>query len=154
MAAVLEQHRADQLVVCGTWLPVTVGEMTESEQRRVMTGPLERVGTVAFADGLVERVLDDLKHTPNPLPLLEFTLAELWARRRARLLTHAAYEIWAGIAPGSREVADRLLIQLVRPLPEGDLSRRRRQHRPGRLRRQAGEPCLKLSWEGGRAAQE
>ncbi|MFD5394115.1 trypsin-like peptidase domain-containing protein [Streptomyces sp. NPDC127097] len=123
-----------------TWLPVTVGEMTEGELRRVMTGPLEGVGTVAFADGLVERILDDLKHTPNPLPLLEFTLAELWARRRAGLLTHAAYEelggisealaryadrIWAGIDPESRKVADRLLIQLVRPLPDGDLAVRR-----------------------------
>ncbi|MEU8683479.1 serine protease [Streptomyces sp. NPDC048611] len=196
VAAVLEQHRADQLAVCvdqfeevfaasaddrsafvralqpclsarsrlcvlvnlrdtflgtaladraaadlaRTWLPVTVGEMTEGELRRVMTGPLERVGTVAFADGLVERILDDLKHTPNPLPLLEFTLAELWARRRAGLMTHAAYEelggisealaryadrIWAGIDPESRKVADRLLIQLVRPLPDGNLAVRR-----------------------------
>ncbi|MFD0318464.1 nSTAND1 domain-containing NTPase [Streptomyces flavalbus] len=196
VAAVLEQHRADQLVLCvdqfeeffaapdddrsafvrallpclsagsrlcvlvnlrdtflGTaladraaaelarrWLPVTVGEMTEAELRRVMTGPLARVGTVSFADGLVARILDDLKHTPNPLPLLEFTLAELWQRRRAGLLTHAAYEelggiseslaryadrIWSGIDPGSREVADRLLIQLVRPLPDGDLTVRR-----------------------------
>ncbi|MCX4985843.1 serine protease [Streptomyces sp. NBC_00572] len=196
VAAMLEQHHADQLVVCvdqfeevfaasdndrsafvrallpclsagsrlcvlvnlrdtflGTaladraaadlarmWLPVTVGEMTEAELRRVMTGPLESVGTVAFADGLVERILDDLKHTPNPLPLLEFTLAELWQRRRAGLLTHAAYEelggisealaryadrIWAGIDPATREVADRLLIQLVRPLPDGDLAVRR-----------------------------
>lgn len=123
-----------------TWLPVTVGEMTESELRRVMTGPLERVGTVAFADGLVERLLDDLKHTPNPLPLLEFTLAELWGRRRAGLMTHAAYEelggisealaryadrVWAGIDPESREVADRLLIQLVRPLPDDGLAVRR-----------------------------
>ncbi|MFK4037023.1 trypsin-like peptidase domain-containing protein [Nonomuraea wenchangensis] len=122
------------------WLPVTVGEMTEAELRRVMTGPLESVGTVAFADGLVERILDDLKHTPNPLPLLEFALAELWQRRRAGLLTHAAYEelggisealaryadrIWAGIDPATREVADRLLIQLVRPLPDGDLAVRR-----------------------------
>jgi hypothetical protein len=196
VAAVLEQHGADQLVVCvdqfeevfaasdddraafvqalrpclsagsrlcvlvnlrdtflgtalsdracadlaGKWLPVTVGEMTEAGLRRVMTGPLRGVGTVAFADGLVERILDDLKHTPNPLPLLEFTLAELWARRRAGLLTHAAYEelggisealaryadqIWAGIDPATREVADRLLIQLVRPLPDGDLAVRR-----------------------------
>ncbi|MCK7625906.1 serine protease [Streptomyces sp. RS10V-4] len=196
VAAVLEEHRADQLVVCvdqfeevfaapdadrsafvrallpclapgsrlcllvnlrdtflGTaladraiaelaraWLPVTVGEMTQAELRRVMTGPLERVGTVAFADGLVERILDDLAHTPNPLPLLAFALAELWQRRRAGLLTHAAYEelggisealaryadrIWAGIDPATREVADRLLIQLVRPLPDGDLAVRR-----------------------------
>ncbi|MEU3250585.1 serine protease [Streptomyces sp. NPDC006997] len=196
LAAVLEQHRADQLVVCvdqfeeffaasdgaraafvrallpclsagsrlcvlvnlrdtflGTaladraaaelarrWLPVTVGEMTEAELRRVMTGPLARIGTVAFADGLVARILDDLRHTPNPLPLLEFTLAELWQRRRAGLLTHAAYEelggisqslaryadrIWSSFEPESRKVADRLLIQLVRPLPDGDLTVRR-----------------------------
>lgn len=105
-----------------------------------MTGPLERVGTVAFADGLVERILDDLRRTPNPLPLLEFTLGELWQRRSAGWLTHEAYEriggiadalagyadrVWRGLAPGARNTAERLLIQLVRPLPDDELAVRR-----------------------------
>jgi hypothetical protein len=122
------------------WRPVTLGELTEAELRRVMTGPLRRAGTVGFADGLVERILDDLRRTPNPLPLLEFTLAELWQRRSAGWLTHAAYEeiggiadalagyadrVWRGLAPDARNTAELLLVQLVRPLPDGDLAVRR-----------------------------
>ncbi len=122
------------------WRPVTLGELTETELRRVMTGPLRRVGTVGFADGLVERILDDLRRTPNPLPLLEFTLAELWQRRSAGWLTHDAYEriggianalaryaerIWRGLAPDTKDTAQRLLVQLVRPLPDDELAVRR-----------------------------
>lgn len=122
------------------WLPVTVGEMTDSELRLVMTRPLEKIGTVSFADGLVERLLRDLRHTPNPLPLLEFTLAELWERRRSGLLTHEAYEllggvsqaladyadrIWAGLEPETKATAERLLVQLARPLPGDELTVRR-----------------------------
>lgn len=122
------------------WLPVTVGEMTDSELRSVMTRPLEKIGTVSFANGLVERILQDLRRTPSPLPLLEFTLAELWARRRSGFLTHEAYEllggvsqaladyadrIWAGLDPATKTTAERLLVQLARPLSGDELTVRR-----------------------------
>ncbi|HEX9336665.1 MAG TPA: hypothetical protein VF892_12305, partial [Pseudonocardiaceae bacterium] len=122
------------------WLPITLGEMTEADLRRVMTGPLARVGSVSFADGLVERILDDLRRTPNPLPLLEFTLAELWERRSGGWLTNAAYErlggvsealagyaerVWSGLDPQTRTTAQRLLAQLARPVPGDELTVRR-----------------------------
>ncbi|WP_062648176.1 S1 family peptidase [Streptomyces maremycinicus] len=135
LGAVLSDRPAAELA--RRWLPVTVGEMTRAELRQVMTGPLRRLGTVEFADGLVERILEDLKRTPNPLPLLEFTLAELWERRSAGLLTHEAYEevggvsralagyadrVWAGLDPGTRATAERLLVQLARPLHRDELT--------------------------------
>ncbi|MFF3202593.1 trypsin-like peptidase domain-containing protein [Streptomyces sp. NPDC002962] len=135
LGAVLSDPPAAELA--RRWLPVTVGEMTRAELRQVMTGPLRRLGTVDFADGLVERILEDLKRTPNPLPLLEFTLAELWERRAAGLLTHDAYEdvggvsralagyadrVWSGLDPGTRTTAERLLVQLARPLHRDELT--------------------------------
>lgn len=122
------------------WLPVTVGELTDAELRRVMTGPLERIGTVSLADGLAERILRDLRRTPNPLPLLEFTLAELWARRSGGLLTHEAYtrlggvsralaeyasQVWSGLDRPTRAAGERLLVQLIRPIPADELTVRR-----------------------------
>ncbi|WP_405967297.1 trypsin-like peptidase domain-containing protein [Streptomyces sp. NBC_00015] len=135
LGAVLSDRPAAELA--RRWLPVTVGEMTRAELRQVMTGPLRRLGTVEFAGGLVERILEDLKRTPNPLPLLEFTLAELWERRSAGLLTHEAYEevggvsralagyadrVWSGLDPGTRTTAERLLVQLARPLHRDELT--------------------------------
>ncbi|MFH0174861.1 trypsin-like peptidase domain-containing protein [Streptomyces cacaoi] len=135
LGAVLSDRPAAELA--RRWLPITVGEMTRAELRQVMTGPLRRLGTVEFADGLVERILEDLKRTPNPLPLLEFTLAELWERRSAGLLTHEAYEevggvsralagyadrVWSGLDPGTRTTAERLLVQLARPLHRDELT--------------------------------
>lgn len=122
------------------WLPVTVGELTDAELSRVMTRPLERIGTVSLADGLVERILRDLRRTPNPLPLLEFTLTELWARRSGGLLTHEAYtklggvsralaeyagHVWSGLDPPTRAAGERLLVQLTRPIPGDELTVRR-----------------------------
>ena len=138
LGAVLSDQSAAELA--RRWLPVTVGEMTEAELRQVMTGPLKRVGTVEFADGLVERILEDLRRTPSPLPLLEFTLAELWERRSAGRLTHEAYEqvggisralagyadrVWASLDPATQATAERLLVQLARPLHRDELTVRR-----------------------------
>ncbi|MEV8440583.1 serine protease [Actinosynnema sp. NPDC051121] len=126
------------------WLPVTVGELTSSQLRRVITAPLARIGTVAYEPGLVDRLVEDVQHAASPLPLLQFTLTELWARRRGGLLRHESYDelggvrgalagyaddVWAALDPTSRRVATRLLVQLVRPLPEGRLAVRRTARR-------------------------
>ncbi|ROP37072.1 trypsin-like peptidase domain-containing protein [Saccharothrix texasensis] len=126
------------------WLPVTVGELTSSQLRRVITAPLARIGTVAYEPGLVDRLVEDVQRAAGPLPLLQFALTELWARRRRGLLLHEAYDelggvrgalagyaqdVWAALDPASRRVATRLLVQLVRPLPDGDLAVRRTARR-------------------------
>ncbi|MCE7001074.1 serine protease [Saccharothrix sp. S26] len=126
------------------WLPVTVGELTASQLRRAITAPPARIGTVTYEPGLVDRLVEDVQHAAGPLPLLQFTLTELWARRRRGLLRHESYDelggvrgalagyaddVWNALDPASRRVATRLLVQLVRPLPEGDLAVRRTARR-------------------------
>jgi hypothetical protein len=39
------------------------------------------VPVAAFEPGLVERILDDVGEKPGNLPLLEFTLTQLWDRQ-------------------------------------------------------------------------
>jgi len=70
---------------------INLGPMTRDELERAIVQPAARVG-LDFEPGLAGRMLDDVGESPGNLPLLEFALTELWARRQARLLTHAAYE--------------------------------------------------------------
>ncbi|OLF14665.1 hypothetical protein BU204_25890 [Actinophytocola xanthii] len=123
------------LEIAARWVVVTVADLTRSQLRGAVTGPLAGVGTVSYEEGLVERLLDDVQSAPSSLPLLQFTLTELWARRRGGLLRHDAYDgfgglhgalagyaqdVWTSLDPLARQHARRLLLQLVRPLPEGE----------------------------------
>ncbi|VVJ18364.1 Uncharacterised protein [Amycolatopsis camponoti] len=126
------------------WYPFHVTALTPTQLRAAITGPLNRVGTVSYQDGLVERLLEDVRAAPSSLPLLQFALAELWARRRGGQLLHDAYDelggvrgalagyardVWSGLDPRSQGDAARLLVQLVRPLPNSEQSVRRTAHR-------------------------
>jgi KaiC/GvpD/RAD55 family RecA-like ATPase len=107
---------------------VNLGPMTRQELEKVIVEPARRVG-LKFEPGLVERILDDVGEEPGNLPLLEFALTELWARRQAGRLTHAAYEeiggiagaiaqraeeVFGGFTPEEQEAARRVLTRLVR----------------------------------------
>ncbi|MEJ2858661.1 MULTISPECIES: serine protease [unclassified Saccharothrix] len=130
--------------LAGRWLPVTVGELTSSQLRAAITGPLARIGTVECEPGLVDRVVEDVQTASSPLPLVQFTLTELWQRRRRGLLRHETYDelggvrgalaayaedVWTALDPEARRTATRLLVQLIRPLPDGDLTVRRTARR-------------------------
>lgn len=56
---------------------VKLGPMNREELTQVIEKPAQKLG-VTFADGLVERILDDVENQPGNLPLLEFALTELW----------------------------------------------------------------------------
>jgi WD40 repeat protein len=108
-----------------------MGQMTRDQLRQAIVGPLGQ--EVTFEAGLVERILDDVGEEPGNLPLLEFTLTQLWDRQERRTLTHAGYEALGGLdgaiaryaeqvyledlTPADREAARRLLVQLVEPGP-------------------------------------
>ena len=70
---------------------IKLGEMTSEELALVIEQPAKKLG-VGFEDGLVNRILGDVKDEPGNLPLLEFALTELWKRRTDKRLTHKAYE--------------------------------------------------------------
>jgi len=59
-----------------------------------------------FEKGLVGRLIDDMRDQPAALPLLGFTLAQLWQRRHGVWLTHAAYEEVGGVSGAIDQRAD------------------------------------------------
>lgn len=107
----------------------TVSPMTRAQLREVVTRPIEDIPDVDYEPGLADRVLRDAGSAQGALPLLAYTLAQLWERQRGGLLTHQAYEdlggvtgalagaaaaAWDAIPEASRPAAGRLLTSLVR----------------------------------------
>jgi V8-like Glu-specific endopeptidase len=111
--------------------------MSRDELYAAVTGP---VTTAAFEPGLVDRVLHDATDAPGRLPLVEFTLTQLWDRAKGGLLTHAEYDELGGVSgalvsyaeqvyrdkltPDEQAGARRLLAQLARLEHDGGFSRR------------------------------
>lgn len=114
---------------------VTIGELGRDGMRRAITGPVERLHTVRYDAGLVERMLDDVGVRSGRLPLLQFTLRELWDRQGENgLLSHASYEklgkvdraltnraelVWDSLGRAEQAAGSRLLVQLIRPAQQG-----------------------------------
>lgn len=108
---------------------VNLGPMHREELRRAVTEPAAKVG-LGFEDGLIDRILEEVGSEPGNLPLLEFLLTELWARRERGCLTHAAYAAIGGVKGAiatraeaelkrltaeEREALRRVMIRLVTP---------------------------------------
>jgi hypothetical protein len=106
-----------------------LGPMTRQELRTAIEQPAEMQGA-AFEAGLVERILDDVGEKPGNLPLLEFTLTQLWEQQTDGWLAHADYEamgcvegalaayadqVYAGLDAEQQERTRRVLVQLVQP---------------------------------------
>ena len=70
---------------------VLVGPMTEDELRRAIERPTQLVGCELEA-GLVDLLVQDVRHQPGALPLLQHALLELWNKREGRRLTVKAYQ--------------------------------------------------------------
>jgi WD40 repeat protein len=106
-----------------------LGPMTRQELRVAIEKPAEMQGA-AFEAGLVERILDDVGQKPGNLPLLEFTLTQLWEQQTDGWLAHADYEamgcvegalaayadqVYADLDAQGQEQARQALVQLVQP---------------------------------------
>jgi WD40 repeat protein/ABC-type cobalamin/Fe3+-siderophores transport system ATPase subunit len=120
---------------------VLVGAMTESQLRRAVTEPAQRVG-LRVQDGLVEAVCFDAGAEPGALPLVSTALLETWARRDGDTLTVAAYQdaggvrgavarlaedVYATFDPVGQDDARRIFMRLAQPGEGGDDVRRRVQ---------------------------
>ena len=70
---------------------VLVGPMTDDELRRAIERPTQLVGCELEA-GLVDLLVQDVRHQPGALPLLQHALLELWNKREGRRLTVKAYQ--------------------------------------------------------------
>jgi WD40 repeat protein len=116
-----------------------VGPLTPSEMYQAITGPAERVGLELERD-LAATIMQDVAEQPGTLPLLQYTLTELYERREGRVLTLAAYRdsggvfgslarraesLYAGLTAPEQTAARQLFLRLV-TLGEGGEDTRRR----------------------------
>ena len=118
---------------------IIVTDMTAANIRRAIEGPVQALG-LKYEDGLVDRILDDVRSQPGSLPLLQYALRQLFDKREGRVLTQAAYdsiggvrkalaqhaeEIYSSLTTEQQEVARRLLLRLVEVGESGDATRRK-----------------------------
>jgi WD40 repeat protein len=118
--------------------PQLLGAMTSEELRSAIEKPLQKQ-QIDIAEGLIERILSDIRKEPGNLPLLEFALTELWAKQSQGTLTHQAYQDIGGVTKALANYAEaiydqfsepekpqvrRIFLQLVRPGDEADDTRR------------------------------
>lgn len=80
-----------------------------SELVAMIEKPAKAVGLL-LEDGLIERILKDIAQNSeapsSTLPLLEFTLTELWKLRSSGTLTHKAYQNIYGVTGSLARWAD------------------------------------------------
>lgn len=88
-----------------------VGPLTQAEMHQAIVGPAERVGLSLETD-LVETIIEDVGDQPGTLPLLEYSLTELYERREGRLLTLRAYRESGGVLGSLAHRAESLFAQL------------------------------------------
>lgn len=103
--------------------------MNREELQQVIARPANKQG-VRLEEGLAEGILRAVADSPGNLPLLEFTLTQLWAKQQNRQMTHAAYEAIGGVEkslanhaeaefarlnPEEQQQAQQIFVQLVRP---------------------------------------
>lgn len=118
---------------------VFVAQLGPDELRLCIEKPAQAVGLI-LEEGLVLRIIQDVRGEPGALPVLQTTLDLLWQKRRGRLLTQQAYEEMGGVAGAlqgrakalidsfdeqERRVARRLLLRLVHVADDPAQSTRR-----------------------------
>jgi energy-coupling factor transporter ATP-binding protein EcfA2 len=84
---------------------VTVKSMTSEELREAITRPAEQVG-LEVEEELVTQMIVDVESSPGLLPLLQYTLQQLWERRAVNWLTLATYHKLGGVKGTLQQQAD------------------------------------------------
>lgn len=118
---------------------IIVTEMTAANMRRAIEGPVQAVG-LKYEDGLVDRILEDVRSQPGSLPLLQYALRQLFDKREGLVLTNKAYdeiggvrralaqhaeEIFSTLTSEQQEVTRRILLRLVEVGDTGEATRRK-----------------------------
>jgi serine/threonine protein kinase/DNA-binding SARP family transcriptional activator/ABC-type glycerol-3-phosphate transport system substrate-binding protein len=103
------QHRGlGELLRDGT---EAIPPMTPHELERAITGPVEQHG-IAFEPGLVAELVRDVVDRAGALPLLQYTLTELFDNKRGGRITDAAYRQLGGVSGALVKRAEGLLAGL------------------------------------------
>jgi basic membrane lipoprotein Med (substrate-binding protein (PBP1-ABC) superfamily)/DNA-binding SARP family transcriptional activator len=118
---------------------INVLPMTPEELEAAVVGPADKTGVVV-EPALVAELVGDAAHRPGTLPLLEYTLTELFDQRSKGSLTLDGYRALGGIrgvlsrsaetiydalSPAARQVTMQLFLRLVQVGRGGTESRRR-----------------------------
>lgn len=113
--------------------------LTPEELEQAITGPAQRIG-LAIEPDLVKAMIWDVAAQPGSLPLLQYTLTELFDHRDGRTLTRTAYEhhgrimgtlarraetLFKSLSEPQQHMARQLFLRLVTP-GEGIADTRRR----------------------------
>ena len=106
-----------------------VVRMSREELEQAIILPAKKLG-FEFEQGLRNTIIDDIQDGDGRLPLLEFTLSELWKHQYAGKLTHQTYDkiggiekalanyaeaVYANLSESERSKAQQIFIQLVQP---------------------------------------
>jgi DNA-binding SARP family transcriptional activator/WD40 repeat protein len=118
---------------------VAVSPPTRDGLTRAVAQPALTVG-VSLEPGLVTRIVDDVRDQPGGLPLLQFAMTDLFARRIGDVLTLDDYEasggvggalakraeeLYSGLSSRGKEAARQLFLRLVTVDEIADDTRRR-----------------------------
>ncbi len=113
--------------------------LTPDELERAILNPAQRAG-LKLEKGLVSMIMREVDKQPGALPLLQYSLSEMFLRRAGRLLTAKAYQeiggvlgalgrsaevIYAGLDEAGQATTRQLFLRLV-TLGEGTEDTRRR----------------------------
>ncbi len=117
---------------------LNLGPMSEEELHSVIEKPAAKM-KVQLEQGLANRLIDDVWGELGNLPLVEFTLTQLWEKQQNGQLSHEDYseigcvegalaeygeQVYAGLSEFDRSRAKQIFIQLIR-LEEGTQATRR-----------------------------
>ncbi|MEO0596762.1 MAG: serine/threonine-protein kinase, partial [Chloroflexota bacterium] len=116
--------------------------LTARELERAIVAPAERVGIIVEPE-LVAAIVADVREEPGTLPLLQYSLTELFERRDNNKMTFQSYvsvggvlsslarraeEVYEHLSPHQQDTAKQLFLRLV-TLGEGTEDTRRRVRR-------------------------
>ncbi len=81
---------------------------------RCVTAPLAAIGYQLSPRDLAQRMVDEVKDAASPLPLLQFTCAELWKERNeaTRTISEEAYAALGGVQGALARRADQLMASM------------------------------------------
>ncbi|MAS34133.1 MAG: hypothetical protein CL610_09005 [Anaerolineaceae bacterium] len=85
--------------------------LSSAELEAAIVRPAQQAG-LSLEEGLVQRIIADIRDQPGALPQLQFMLTELFERREKSQLTRHAYETTGGISGALARRANQLYDQL------------------------------------------
>jgi serine/threonine protein kinase/WD40 repeat protein len=93
-----------------------IGPLRNDALERALVKPAAECGYQFEDEGLVDRILEEVKGERGTLPLMAFAAAQLWDRRDQdrQLLTEDAYEVIGGVAGALSQHAEVTLEQIGR----------------------------------------